>query len=108
ANITFHFQLSNPPQTGSTTTLTVDVGGVSRTVNIDATGKGTLVIANTNGEDVYLDASSVTAKVTAVNGGNFENVSLTGATATAEIKDTIDTTTVAVTANPAKEGDATV
>ncbi|WP_176511602.1 beta strand repeat-containing protein, partial [Pseudomonas faucium] len=108
ANITFHFQLSNPPQTGTTTTLTVDVGGVSRTVNIDATGKGTLVIANTNGEDVYLDASSVTAKVTAVNGGNFENVSLTGATATAEIKDTIDTTTVAVTANPAKEGDANV
>ncbi|TLP54437.1 type I secretion C-terminal target domain-containing protein, partial [Pseudomonas mosselii] len=108
ANITFHFQLSNPPQTGSTTTLTVDVDGVSKTVNIDSTGKGTLVVANTNGEDVYLDASSVTAKVTAVNGGNFENVSLTGATATATIADTLDTTTIAVTADPAKEGDAAI
>ncbi|WP_241745144.1 retention module-containing protein, partial [Pseudomonas asiatica] len=47
-NITFHFQLSNPPQAGSTTTLTVDVDGVTRTVAIDATGKGTLNVANTN------------------------------------------------------------
>ncbi|WDM89600.1 type I secretion C-terminal target domain-containing protein [Pseudomonas asiatica] len=108
ANITFHFQLSNPPQAGSTTTLTVDVGGVTRTVAIDATGKGELVVTNTNGEDAYLDASAVTAKVTGVTGGNFEAVDLSNASVTAEIKDTVDTTTVTVTADPAKEGDANI
>ncbi|AHC85457.1 large adhesive protein [Pseudomonas monteilii SB3101] len=107
-NITFHFQLSNPPQAGSTTTLTVDVDGVTRTVAIDATGKGTLNVANTNGEDVYTDGSTVTVEVTAVNGGNFEAVDLSNASVTAEVKDTVDTTTVTVTADPAKEGDANI
>ncbi|WP_415842623.1 retention module-containing protein, partial [Pseudomonas reidholzensis] len=108
ANITFEFQLSNPPQAGSTTTLTVNVGGTDYTVTVDANGKGTLVIPNTNGEDAYKDPSSVTATVTAVNGGNFEAVDLTGATTTATVEDTVDTTTVAVSAEPAKEGDANI
>ncbi|NIE78557.1 retention module-containing protein, partial [Pantoea sp. Ap-967] len=107
-NITFEFQLSNPPQAGSTTTLTVNVGGTSYNVTVDASGKGTLVVPNTNGEDVYTDPSTVTATVTAVTGGNFEAVDLTGATGTATVEDTLDTTTVAVTAQPAKEGDANV
>ncbi|AEJ10728.1 retention module-containing protein [Pseudomonas putida] len=101
ANITFHFQLSNPPQAGSTTTLTVDVDGVTRTVAIDATGKGELVVTNTNGEDAYLDASAVTAKVTVINGGNFEATSVTGATATAIIADTVDTTTLSISGTTA-------
>ncbi|MBA1200139.1 retention module-containing protein, partial [Pseudomonas plecoglossicida] len=105
-NLTFNFQLSNPPQAGSTTTLTVNVGGTNYTVDIDASGKGTLLVPNTNVEDVYKDVSEVTATVTAVNGGNFEAVDLTGATTTVAVQDTIDTTTVAVTAEPAKEGDA--
>ncbi|MFT0521519.1 retention module-containing protein, partial [Pseudomonas faucium] len=108
ANVTFHFQLSNPPQAGSATTLTVNVGGTNYTVNVDASGKGTLSVPNANGEDVYKDGSTVTAEVTAVNGGNFEAVDLSKATATADVKDTIDTTTVVVTADPAKEGDANV
>ncbi|MFQ6576587.1 immunoglobulin-like domain-containing protein, partial [Pseudomonas sp. UM16] len=106
ANVTFHFQLSNPPQ--GTTTLTVNVGGQNHTVNIDASGKGTLSVPNTNGEDVYKDGTSVDATVTAVNGGNFEKTDLTDANVTVEVKDTPDTTTVAVTADPAKEGDANV
>ncbi|WP_447731752.1 retention module-containing protein [Pseudomonas shirazensis] len=106
ANLTFNFQLSNPPQAGSSTTLTVNVGGTNYTVDIDASGKGTLLVPNTNVEDVYKDGSEVTATVTAVNGGNFEAVDLTGATTTVAVQDTIDTTTVAVTAEPAKEGDA--
>ncbi|MBA1200166.1 hypothetical protein G7011_24005, partial [Pseudomonas plecoglossicida] len=106
ANLTFNFQLSNPPQAGSTTTLTVNVGGTNYTVNVGADGKGTLSVPNTNVEDVYKDGSEVTATVTAVNGGNFEAVDLTGATTTVAIEDTIDTTTVAVTAEAAKEGDA--
>ncbi|MDM9586502.1 immunoglobulin-like domain-containing protein [Pseudomonas asiatica] len=107
-NITFEFQLSNPPQAGSTTTLTVNVGGTSYNVTVDASGKGTLVVPNTNGDDVYTDPSTLTATVTAVNGGNFEAVDLTGATTTATVEDTIDTTTVAVSAEPAKEGDTNI
>ncbi|MBO0369069.1 hypothetical protein GIB23_18465, partial [Pseudomonas putida] len=72
ANLNFNFQLSNPPQAGSSTTLTVNVGGTNYTVDIDASGKGTLQVPNTNVEDVYKDGSEVTATVTAVNGGNFE------------------------------------
>ncbi|MFV3406948.1 immunoglobulin-like domain-containing protein, partial [Pseudomonas sp. NY15463] len=111
ANVTFNFQLSNPPQTGSATTLTVNVGGTEYQVNVDASGKGTLQVPNTNVEDVYKDESTVTATVTKVEGGNFENVSLNGASATATVTDTITpegTTTVTVTADPAKEGDANV
>ncbi|WP_409279650.1 immunoglobulin-like domain-containing protein, partial [Pseudomonas defluvii] len=96
ANVTFNFQLSNPPQ--GATTLTVNVGGTDYTVNVDASGKGTLVVPNTNGEDAYNDASSLTATVTAVNGGNYEATDLSSATGTAEVKDTLDATTVAVTA----------
>ncbi|MFV3406945.1 immunoglobulin-like domain-containing protein, partial [Pseudomonas sp. NY15463] len=108
ANVTFNFQLSNPPQTGSATTLTVNVGGTEYQVNVDASGKGTLQVPNTNVDDVYKDESTVTATVTKVEGGNFENVSLTGASATTTVADTLDTTTVTVTADPAKEGDANV
>ncbi|WP_286914379.1 immunoglobulin-like domain-containing protein, partial [Pseudomonas sp. UBA6315] len=61
-------------QAGSTTTLTVNVGGTNYTVNVDASGKGTLSVPNANGDDVYKDGSTVTAEVTAVNGGNFEAV----------------------------------
>uniref|UniRef100_UPI003905A359 immunoglobulin-like domain-containing protein n=1 Tax=Pseudomonas defluvii TaxID=1876757 RepID=UPI003905A359 len=64
ANVTFNFQLSNPPQ--GATTLTVNVGGTDYTVNVDASGKGTLSVPNTNGEDAYTDASSLTATVTSV------------------------------------------
>ena len=105
ANVTFNFQLSNPPQ--GATTLTVNVGGTEYTVNVDASGKGTLEVPNTNVDDVY-NASDLTATVTAVNGGNYEATDLSGATGTAEVQDTVDTTTVAVTADPAKEGDTNV
>ncbi|WP_205300754.1 immunoglobulin-like domain-containing protein, partial [Pantoea sp. Ap-967] len=105
-NVTFNFQLSNKPQ--GATTLTVDVGGTIYTVTVDADGKGTLQVPNTNVEDVYKDASTVTATVTAVNGGNYEGVDLTGATNTATVEDTIDNTTVAVSSLPAKEGDENV
>ncbi|MBO0369971.1 hypothetical protein GIB23_23115, partial [Pseudomonas putida] len=92
ANLTFNFQLSNPPQAGTTATLTVNVGGTDYTVTVGADGKGTLSVPNTNVEDVYKDGSEVTATVTAINGGNFEAVDLTGATTTVAVEDTIDTT----------------
>ncbi|MGN8359406.1 immunoglobulin-like domain-containing protein, partial [Pseudomonas sp. SMN11] len=107
-NVTFNFQLNNPPQAGTTATLTVKVGNDYHTVEIDSTGKGTLVLANTNGEDAYVDGSAVTATVTAINGGNFEATSVTGATATVKVEDTIDTTTVSVSGDTVKEGAASI
>ncbi|MET3055302.1 hypothetical protein ABXV19_26310, partial [Pseudomonas alkylphenolica] len=66
ANVTFHFQLSNPPQ--GATTLTVNVGGKDYTVSVDKDGYGKLDVPNTNGEDVYKDGTTVDATVTSVNG----------------------------------------
>ncbi|MBP9527486.1 MAG: type I secretion C-terminal target domain-containing protein [Laribacter sp.] len=105
--VTFHFQLSNPPQAGHPASLTVEVGGKPYTVNVDATGKGDIFI-ETRDPDVYKDASSLTATVKEIVGGNFEKTSVTGATATAQIKDTVDTTTVSVTTADVTENDAGV
>ncbi|MEG1082398.1 MAG: cadherin-like domain-containing protein, partial [Pseudomonas sp.] len=67
----------------------------------------TLDVPNTNVEDVYKDGSTLTATVTKVTGGNFEGTDLTGATATADIKDTTDTTTVNISGTTSvAEGDS--
>ncbi|WP_165957394.1 immunoglobulin-like domain-containing protein, partial [Pseudomonas sp. H9] len=108
ANVTFHFQLSNPPQAGSTAVLTVNVAGKDYFVTVDDKGYGKLEVPNANIEDVYTDASKVTATVTEVNGGNFEGTDLKGANATATVEDTVQNTKVEVTADAAKEGDANV
>ena len=91
AGVTFDFQLSNSPQGAAS--LTVMVGATAHAVALNAAGYGTLFVA-TNNPDVYIDPTSVTATVTAINGGNFEATSVAGATATAQVADTIDTTTV--------------
>ncbi|MDD3082975.1 MAG: Calx-beta domain-containing protein, partial [Desulfobacterales bacterium] len=54
---------------------------------------GTLFV-ETADPDVYIDPSSITATVSGVTGGNFEAVDFSEATATAQISDTIDTTTM--------------
>jgi surface adhesion protein len=100
--VTFNIHLSNPPQ--STTTVDVQVGSTTHTVAIDAQGNGSLFIATAN-PDVYIDPSSITATVTAVNGGNYEATSLAGATATAQIADTIDTTMASITTANVTEND---
>ena len=51
------------------------------------------VIAANNGEDVYSDASSLTASITGVSGGGFENLVVGTATATANVSDTVTTAT---------------
>ena len=95
--VTFAITLSNVPQGGSATAHVL-VGETTHDVAIGADGKGSLFIATAN-PDVYVDPSSITATVTGVTGGNFEAVSVAGATATAQITDTIDTTTVTLTAS---------
>src|SRR5205807_2615292 len=64
---------------------------------------GTLTVGS-NGEDVYLDASSLTATITAVSGGNFEDLTGVGASATAQINDTITDATVNLSASTVLEG----
>ncbi|MBJ7538785.1 immunoglobulin-like domain-containing protein, partial [Marinomonas transparens] len=94
--------LSNATQTD--VTITTDQGDIEI-----ARGSTTGVLrVNTQDSDVYLDASSVTVTVSSVSGGNFEAVDFSAATATAQIRDTIDTTTLALTTNDVNEDAANV
>jgi len=106
--VIFNFELSNPPQSGYPASIEVEVGGQTYTVQLDSDGKGSLDVANPNAEDVYKDPSALTATVTAINGGNFEATSLDGASATAQISDTNNATSVNVTTADASEADDTV
>ncbi|RAS25529.1 immunoglobulin-like domain-containing protein, partial [Pseudomonas sp. URMO17WK12:I7] len=108
AYVNFEFQLSHQPQSGYPASLTVDVDGKAYTVNLNASGYGSLNVVNTNTEDAYKDVSTVTATVTSINGGNFEKGDVAGAKASAIVVDTIDDTTIKVTADPATEADSTV
>ncbi|TXJ08264.1 MAG: hypothetical protein E6Q25_06005, partial [Acinetobacter sp.] len=60
----------------------------------DGQTTGSISIAANNGEDVYLDGSQLTATIDSVSGGNFENIIIDNASATASITDSIDTTIV--------------
>jgi surface adhesion protein len=82
--------LANPGETDVTVhtsqgSVVIPAGEVTGTFEI-----------HTADPDVYIDPSSVTVTVTGVEGGNFESVDITGATATGQITDTIDTTTFTV------------
>src|SRR5205807_50060 len=49
--------------------------------------------------DVYVDPSQLTATITSATGGNFENLVVGTAAATAHVNDTIDATTVNLSAS---------
>ena len=68
------------------TTIHTDQGDI---IIADGATTGTLTIASGNGEDVYSDASSLTAHITGVSGGNFESLVVGTGTATANVNDTI-------------------
>jgi len=93
ASVTFTATLSNPGETA--VTITTNLGNI-----VIAAGQttGTLVV-NTADPDVYVDPGSITATVSGVSGGNFEAVSFAGATATAQISDTLDKVTVSIASN---------
>lgn len=90
---------SNVPETAAT--AQVLVGETTYDVAIDANGDGTLKIPFSD-DDVYNDSDSFTATVTGVTGGNYEAVSVEGASATATITEVIDTTTVTLIASLAR------
>ena len=52
------------------------------------------------GDDVHVDAGSVSATISSATGGNFENLLVDRHAAVTAISDTIDTTTVSLTATP--------
>ena len=105
ASVVFNVQLSKAPQ--GEATVQVKVGETTFDVAVDASGKGVLTLDNANDDDPYLDASTITAEVVGVTGGNYENV-VTGQKATAIIRDTINDTFVSITGNNFHEGDASV
>lgn len=105
ASVVFIVQLSKAPQ--GEATVQVKVGETTFDVAVDASGKGVLMLDNANDDDPYLDASTITAEVMGVTGGNYKNV-ITGQKATANIHDTIDDTGVSIIGNNYHDGDASV
>jgi len=100
ASVTFTATLSNPAETAIT--ITTNLGDISIAAG-ETTGT---LVWNTADPDVYVDPSSITATVSGVTGGNFEAVDYSAATATAQITDTIDTTTVSLSAPASVTEDA--
>ncbi|RXJ80097.1 immunoglobulin-like domain-containing protein [Arcobacter sp. F2176] len=93
--VTFTATLSNPVVAGDTpVVIHTKLGDITITEG----STGTLEVTNPNTEDVYKDASTLDNSITSVEGGNFEKLTPSTNTVTADIADTIDDTTVTLTA----------
>src|SRR4029079_15422989 len=99
ASYVFTATLSNASE--GVTTITTDQGDITIA---DGQTVGTLTIASGNRDDVYNDASSLTATITGTAGGNFENLVVGTDTATAHVNDTITNATVNLSASTVTEG----
>ncbi|ABA71877.1 Large adhesive protein [Pseudomonas fluorescens Pf0-1] len=92
-SIVYTATLTNPAGTPVTVTLsngaviTIEAGKTTGTVTVDAPK-----------DDVYKDAGKVEATISTATGGNFENLVPSTVPAVTEVTDTIDTTTVKLTA----------
>src|SRR6185369_5475998 len=98
AGYTFTATLSNASQ--GVTTVHTDQGDITIA---DGQTTGTLTLGG-NGEDVYVDASQLSASITGTSGGNFENLVVGSGTATAHINDTPTEATVSLSASTVDEG----
>ena len=127
SHLEFHLKLDHLPKKDSSATITVNVEGKEYLVNVNDDGSASLVksvkgvsvskdidgtiklfVPNTfNNDDVYVDPSSVTATITDVKGGDYENVVIDTSSATAQIIDTIDTTTASIHADSIVQGKVT-
>ena len=101
AGVDYVFTATLSDASHGVTTIHTDQGDITIA---DGATTGTLVIAANNGEDVYSDASSLTASITGVSGGGFESLTVGTATATANVTDTITAATVNLTASTVDEG----
>ncbi|WP_219314718.1 immunoglobulin-like domain-containing protein [Aeromonas veronii] len=94
--ITYTATLTNKAQ--GDVTVTLDNG---KTITIlDGATTGSVEVTVGADEDVYLDASSVSASITTATGGNFESLVVDKTAAVTQITDTVDTTTATLTATP--------
>ncbi|MBX7274448.1 retention module-containing protein [Pseudomonas sp. ERGC3:01] len=91
--ITYTATLTNPAQTPVTVTLSN--GSV---ITIKAGESVGSVIVDTPPNDVYVNGSTVSTTITSATGGNFENLVPSTTPAVTTITDSIDTTTVTLTA----------
>ncbi|WP_256588811.1 immunoglobulin-like domain-containing protein, partial [Pseudomonas sp. HMWF021] len=90
---------------GSPVTVTLSNGAV---ITIDA-GKTTgTVTVPAPADDVYKDAGKVEATISTATGGNFENLVTSNTPAVTSVTDTIDTTTVKLTATESAAEGGTV
>ncbi len=92
-HITYTATLTNAA--GSPVTVTLSNGSV---ITIDAGKTSGTVTVPAPADDVYKDAGTVQATISAATGGNFENLVTSTAPAVTSVTDTIDTTTVKLTA----------
>ncbi|PIB63270.1 retention module-containing protein, partial [Pseudomonas sp. 2995-3] len=98
--ITYTATLTNPAQTPVTVTLSD--GSV---ITIKAGESVGSVVVDTPPNDVYVNGSTVSTTITGATGGNFENLVPNTTPAVTTITDSIDTTTVTLTApSEANEG----
>ncbi|MBI6976388.1 retention module-containing protein [Pseudomonas lactis] len=91
--ITYTATLTNPAQTPVNVTLSN--GSVITIKAGESTGS---VVVDTPANDVYNNGSTVSTTITGATGGNFENLVPNTAPAVTTITDSIDTTTVTLTA----------
>ncbi|WP_458729885.1 retention module-containing protein [Pseudomonas brenneri] len=99
--ITYTATLTNPAQTPLTVTLSN--GSVITIKAGESTGT---VVVETPANDVYVNGSTVTTTITGTTGGNFENLVPNTTPAVTTITDSVDTTTVTLTApGDINEGD---
>ncbi|MHC8408905.1 LapA family giant adhesin [Pseudomonas sp. Hz4] len=92
--IVYTATLTNPASTPVTVTLS---NGAVITIAADATTGSVTVPAPK--DDVYKDAGKVEATITDASGGNFENLVTSPAAAVTEVTDTLNTSTVSLTAD---------
>ncbi len=93
-SITYTASLTNPAQTPVTLTLS---NGASIAIAAGASSGSVSVPAPS--DDVYVGAGSVSATISMAAGGNFESLVIDPAPATTAITDTLDVTTVSLTAS---------
>ncbi|MCX4218550.1 retention module-containing protein, partial [Pseudomonas sp. MCal1] len=102
-SIVYTATLTNPAGTPVTVTLsngsviTIEAGKTTGTVTVPAPA-----------DDVYKDAGKVEVSITGTTGGNFENLVPSTVPAVTEVTDTIDTTTVKLTATESAAEGGTV
>ncbi|SDA76401.1 surface adhesion protein, partial [Pseudomonas sp. NFPP18] len=102
-SIVYTATLTNAAGTPVTVTLS---NGAIITIAAGATSGTTTVAAPA--DDVYKDAGKVEATITKAEGGNFENLETNPAPAVTDVTDTIDTSTVSLTATPSVAEGGTV